>query len=600
MKKLLASLFLLPLFLITPGGFWRPVYAEGEFNARYNVNYEVDTAGLTSVTYRVDITNLTTQYYVSEYDLTIPSEKIQEVTAADRRGAIKPEITKLDDSTKIHLVFNEKTIGRGSIMSFAFSYQSPEIAKKNGRIWEISLPAKSESPEITGYTVNLKVPESFGKPSYLSPEPTAGLSWTGDQLKGGVIAAFGDYQLFRFNLSYHLANPKVFPVFTEIAIPADNGYQRVKLDEIKPKPVKVRQDEDGNWMARYNLSSGEKKDVLVSGVVKILPFPDPDYPKKKESPQNYLVAQKYWEVKDPEIQRLASELKTPQAIYNFVVSTLKYDYQKAKGGGKRLGAKEVLKNPKNAICMEFTDLFIALARSAGIPAREVDGFAYTANPKLQPLSLEKDILHAWPEFWDKERQLWIAVDPTWGKTTGGIDYFQKLDFNHFALVIKGVSSELPLPAGAYKLDGEEGKDVEVGFEEGNWQETNPQYEVLWNTAQWVFAGFGLAGSVEVKNIGQSAVYDQEVNLGSQPEGLIQAKPWIVSLAPGESYKLNLDFKKPGWFEKFQGTLVLTIGRENFPKPFEVKSFGWIAVILVVTLGMIGGFVIFYLFGHGKN
>ncbi len=29
------------------------------------------------------------------------------------------------------------------------------------------------------------------------------------------------------------------------------------------------------------------------------------------------------------------------------------------------------------------------------------------------------------------------IDPTWGATTGGVDYFETLDFDHFAFVVKG-------------------------------------------------------------------------------------------------------------------------------------------------------------------
>ena len=93
--------------------------------------------------------------------------------------------------------------------------------------------------------------------------------------------------------------------------------------------------------------------------------------------------------------------------------------------------------------MEFTDLFITIARSAGIPAREVNGFAYTENPDIQPLSLVNDVLHAWPEYYDSEKGVWIPVDPTWGSTTGGVDYFSKLDLRHFTFVVHGKDSTKP-------------------------------------------------------------------------------------------------------------------------------------------------------------
>jgi transglutaminase-like putative cysteine protease len=64
------------------------------------------------------------------------------------------------------------------------------------------------------------------------------------------------------------------------------------------------------------------------------------------------------------------ELKTPENIYKFVTNNLSYNYYRVKPDVERLGAKDALANPDEAICTEFTDLFITLARSAGIPARE--------------------------------------------------------------------------------------------------------------------------------------------------------------------------------------------------------------------------------------
>jgi len=116
--------------------------------------------------------------------------------------------------------------------------------------------------------------------------------------------------------------------------------------------------------------------------------------------------------------------------------------------------------------MEFTDMFIAIARAAGIPTREVQGYAYTQNERLRPLSLtleSGDILHAWPEYWDNERG-WIQVDPTWGSTSGGLDFFNKLDFNHITFVQRGLSPISPYPAGSFKSNGNQNKkDIDINF-----------------------------------------------------------------------------------------------------------------------------------------
>ncbi len=64
-----------------------------------------------------------------------------------------------------------------------------------------------------------------------------------------------------------------------------------------------------------------------------------------------------------------------------------------------------------------------------MPLRKTIGFG--------PLSLIADVLHAWPEYYDQQQNVWVAIDPTWADTTGGIDYFSKLDLRHLTFAIQG-------------------------------------------------------------------------------------------------------------------------------------------------------------------
>ena len=57
---------------------------------------------------------------------------------------------------------------------------------------------------------------------------------------------------------------------------------------------------------------------------------------------------------------------------------------------------------READCSEFSALFVAMARSLGLPARLVSGLAYSGNSFGG---------HAWVEVWVGK---WIELDPTWG------------------------------------------------------------------------------------------------------------------------------------------------------------------------------------------
>ena len=57
---------------------------------------------------------------------------------------------------------------------------------------------------------------------------------------------------------------------------------------------------------------------------------------------------------------------------------------------------------READCSEFSALFVAMARSLGLPARIVSGLAYSGNSFGG---------HAWVEVWVGK---WVELDPTWG------------------------------------------------------------------------------------------------------------------------------------------------------------------------------------------
>ena len=96
----------------------------------------------------------------------------------------------------------------------------------------------------------------------------------------------------------------------------------------------------------------------------------------------------------------------------------------------------------------------------GIPSRAIIGYAVTSNESLRPQASSQDILHAYPEYLDTERKIWLAVDPTWGHTTGGSEYFDRLDFGHLTFVRLGADSSYPLPAGSYR-DSDTPKQIKV-------------------------------------------------------------------------------------------------------------------------------------------
>jgi hypothetical protein len=86
-------------------------------------------------------------------------------------------------------------------------------------------------------------------------------------------------------------------------------------------------------------------------------------------------------------------------------------------------AVQVLEN-RRGDCNEHTVLYVALARSLGLPARTAVGLVYLRGSFYY---------HAWPEVWLGQ---WVAVDPTFGDVPA--------DATHIRFVIGGLAQQVDI------------------------------------------------------------------------------------------------------------------------------------------------------------
>jgi transglutaminase-like putative cysteine protease len=571
MRKIIGFIVCL-VFLFVP----RFTFADSNFTTDYNVTYNVMENALTHVSFDIALTNKTSQYYASSYNIQVGFKNIENVLARDSGGKITPKITKNDDGNNIEIVFNERSVGLDKRLNFTLSFDTNDIAQKSGKILDINIPGLAEQEAYNSFNVNVIVPKSIGSPSYIKPKSgklvNGNLSFTKEELgESGISISFGKEQIYDFNLSYHLQNSNLFPIKTEIALPASTNYQDIQISKIDPKPQNVLRDIDGNWLAQYVLSPSKKVNIDVEGKVKIMLTPK-KVPISDTELKEYVKNQPYWQTDKKEIKDLALKLKTPYAIYQYVVDNLTYDFARAQDNKARIGAYEVLKNPSSTVCLEFTDLFIAIARAAGIPTREMNGFASTSNSKERPLSLVKDILHAWPEYYDYDLQTWIMIDPTWSNTTGGVDYFNVLDFDHFAFVTKGISSTYPVPAGGYKIsDNKATRDIEVKFGNDFYQ----QKQILnlsSDLATKYFSGLNPQGNIIIKNDGQEMSLPQEIIVTTTFLEPKSQRIYMDSIPPFGYLKIPISFKKPPLLTNKTETVRISVGENHISKDIKISLF----------------------------
>lgn len=611
MIKYIFTAFLASFFLLT-SLFLNTNVMAADFNAEYSVVYDISNDGLTHVTQNVSFINQTKNKYATRYNISVGSSKLTNFRAKDGGGEIKPEVNTKEDNTDITLNFNDKVVGFGRSINFTLSYDSTDAAVRNGQLWEVNIPKLATEENISQYSLILKVPSSFGPIHYINPTPAKTedgdkriFTFNKDEVfKSGINAAFGEVQVFDLNLKYHLYNQNLFNTIQEIALPPDTENQNVNYFSIDPKPSEVYADKDGNYLAKYQLNAGQKLDIVANLQVKTVSNDQNFHTKKWSSAEleSFLGPDKYWESNHPLIVAKAKELKTPENIYKFVSSTLKYSYDRLKNSKiERYGAVSALSNPNDAICMEYTDLTIALLRAAGIPARELNGYGYTENRKLRPISIggeeQSDVLHAWPEYYDTDKSRWVQIDPTWSSTTGGLDYFHRIDNNHLVFVIKGFSSEYPHPAGSYKYNGQKDKDVDVVFAKEN-KFGPPQINVEM-TNQKVVSGFPGYSGVKIANLSGVSMSDNSLTVTTQKLGVLPSNNLRVDIIPPfGNLSVDLKFKETDILAQRKEEIKIVLRGYNgtqeyspeFLRTLEVQPFYVYAklpiLLITVPLGLL--------------
>lgn len=435
------------------------VTAQENFSTSSTVLYSVANDGSTRVSHTFKITNLSPTTYLSQHTLKLSYPDLSSISATTQGSAVEPYVVNEGNATSITLNFDDSVVGEGQTRDFTISYSTSDIANRLGNVLEVRVPQLSGSDTFKSHQIKIGIPSEFGQPVRANPEPDLvkeeptqtvfTYNTTGQQ---GISLQFGSEQFYRVSTVYPLRNEASSPAFGQITLPPDTSYQRVEYRVLEPLPTSLKSDIDGNWIATYVVPPNEELLVRLEADVRLSLEPDKSVPIPIPTAA-HTTEREYWETTNPALAQLFGEASV-ETIYQQVIDTLTYDEERVKRGElmNRLGAVGAIMQPTQAVCQEYADLAIAGWRRAGIPARRLNGYAYTTNQTTRPLSFAGTVLHAWPEYFDAQTGLWKMVDPTWQDTTGGVDYFNQFDLNHIVFSIYGISSTEPFPAGSYAND----------------------------------------------------------------------------------------------------------------------------------------------------
>jgi hypothetical protein len=171
---------------------------------------------------------------------------------------------------------------------------------------------------------------------------------------------------------------------------------------------------------------------------------DANYP---DEIAKYLEPAKLIECKSPEISKIVDSLTNDivytydfiEAVLKFVSSSIKYDDDLAKkvsaGEHYTQSALETL-HSKKGTCSEYTNLFLAIVRNAGIPARFVIGVILLPDGN--------QIYHAWAECYIGDVG-WMPVEIQNGNTwipDWGVKLFAGKDFKHCKVTLPDIQADI--------------------------------------------------------------------------------------------------------------------------------------------------------------
>lgn len=578
LKKVLCTI----IFLLCNFFFALPIVAqEKDFKTDVKASYVISQNGLTTVTQTFNIENLKPDVFLREYRVTFGDPKISNITAQINQESIKPTVVTTNNETVITIYFPEDAVGQGKKRDFSITYQTTSSAIVTGKVLEIHVPLVKDADEIDTFVTEVVTPITFGQPTRITPQPTSSevrdsviVNTFAQSQADAITAFFGSKQYFDLAIRYNLQNKGSTPALAQVALPPDTSFQRVYYNSIEPRPQELKIDDDGNWIATYQVPANTTLTPQLSGSVHIQLDPFSEVPVTQPKP-HHTAAQEYWPVGEASFQSLVKEHQSLKAQYQYVIDTFSYSENINLSQLKRLGATSALQQKNEVVCQEYADTFVTLARTAQFPARGLTGYGYTQDPTLRPQNLEGDVLHAWAEYYDSTKNVWVQVDPTWEDTTGGLDYFNQFDLNHIVFAINGKSSTIPYPGGSYKTENQKSKDVEVKIAE-DFPSFNPVLSL--DVIPKKIFGLTVPGQYKIliQNESGNAWYNLDIKTNSAEAHTItfHSSPERSTILPFQTVTLPISISNNDWLLQNQDiTVSIAIPNydTNVTKTFKLTS-----------------------------
>jgi hypothetical protein len=291
------------------------------------------------------------------------------------------------------------------------------------RAWKLSTPAAAATGRMAGFNGWVDeqgrvvlINQLLGLTLERRPYEVAFENWKADAQSRGVrVTADQDI----YEISAISANKRLRKNLGELKV----RLSGVELDGFDVKGYRQRLHGDTLTVTRETAAAMRAAYALPNGAraTVVSAFMDPE---------------PLLESNSPEIRALAERVRGTETDPRVVAERLNRWVYDSLRKQITVGVPSALATLRTRIgdCNEHSQLYVALARAAGIPARVAAGLAYLDG---------KFYYHAWPEVW---LERWVAVDPTFGQFPA--------DASHLRFTVGGLGrqAELLRLMGALQID----------------------------------------------------------------------------------------------------------------------------------------------------
>ncbi len=373
------------------------------------------------------------------------------------------KVERGDDSTTIWIDF-EGDLGPNARLTYNLSYTANDLVTGSGPEFKGRFGTRGDAQiEHENYIVIVKGPS--GTRFFLSdhevgeklenglPTVTYMTQLEADEKFRGVrVHFYKEPVYYKLIITESISNPRTKAsenIWLDVPLFQLTSSQFAALTTSQGELVAMYRDDENKWHGVFGvgtLEPGESRDIDI-GIVFMCNIYASDANENntgtlsevQELPSysQYLRQDKYWEVEHSDIRSKAQALRgvgdpntyeLAKRIVEFVSGWVETP-ENENVNVPRYGALWTYQN-KYGDCDCFSDLTIALARAAGLPARMCLGWVYRE---------EAPGPHAWVEFY-LPRKGWEPADPTWVKTRG--DYLCKIDSGRVLRGVWGLNSEI--------------------------------------------------------------------------------------------------------------------------------------------------------------